>query len=129
MARIDRDGFMQITDRSKDVIKSGGEWISSIDIENIACLHPGVASATCIGVRHPKWDERPLLLITRSSGSTLGKDELLSFFEGKLARWWKPDDVIFLDGFPLGATGKVLKNKLREQYGTHYTGPGTPKPG
>ncbi|RAO76255.1 3-(methylthio)propionyl-CoA ligase [Dyella jiangningensis] len=126
MARIDRDGFMQITDRSKDVIKSGGEWISSIDIENIACLHPGVASATCIGVRHPKWDERPLLLITRSSGSTLDKDELLAFFEGKLARWWKPDDVIFLDGFPLGATGKVLKNKLREQYGAHYAGPDTP---
>ncbi|QNK01391.1 3-(methylthio)propionyl-CoA ligase [Dyella telluris] len=122
MARIDRDGFMQITDRSKDVIKSGGEWISSIDIENIACLHPGVASATCIGVRHPKWDERPLLLVTRTKGSAVEKDELLSFFDGKLARWWKPDDVVFLDGFPLGATGKVLKNRLREQYGDHYTG-------
>jgi len=127
MARIDSDGFMQITDRSKDVIKSGGEWISSIDIENIACLHPGVSSATCIGVRHPKWDERPLLLVTRSSGSTLDKDELLTFIEGKLARWWKPDDVIFLDAFPLGATGKVLKNKLREQYGNHYAGRDAPR--
>ncbi len=127
MARIDRDGFMQITDRSKDVIKSGGEWISSIDIENIACLHPGVASATCIGVRHPKWDERPLLLVTRTPGSTLGKDELLAFLDGKLARWWKPDDVIFLESFPLGATGKVLKNKLREQYGAHYAGAAAPR--
>ncbi|WP_130618937.1 3-(methylthio)propionyl-CoA ligase [Dyella amyloliquefaciens] len=127
MAKIDRDGFMQITDRSKDVIKSGGEWISSIDIENIACLHPGVASATCIGVRHPKWDERPLLLITRTSGSTLEKDELLAFLDGKLARWWKPDDVLFLDSFPLGATGKVLKAKLREQYGDHYGSSGAPK--
>jgi fatty-acyl-CoA synthase len=127
MAKIDRDGFMQITDRSKDVIKSGGEWISSIDIENIACLHPCVASATCIGVRHPKWDERPLLLITRTSGSTLEKDELLAFLDGKLARWWKPDDVLFLDSFPLGATGKVLKAKLREQYGDHYASLGGPK--
>ncbi|WP_267221474.1 3-(methylthio)propionyl-CoA ligase [Dyella silvae] len=128
MAKIDRDGFMQITDRSKDVIKSGGEWISSIDIENIACLHPGVASATCIGVRHPKWDERPLLLIIRTSGSTLERDELLAFLDGKLARWWKPDDVIFLESFPLGATGKVLKAKLREQYGDHYACLDTAKP-
>ncbi|TBR39425.1 MULTISPECIES: 3-(methylthio)propionyl-CoA ligase [Dyella] len=127
MARIDRDGFMQITDRSKDVIKSGGEWISSIDIENIACLHPGVASATCIGVRHPKWDERPLLLITRAAGSALEKDELLSFFDGRLARWWKPDDVVFVDSFPLGATGKVLKNRLREQFVDHYAGGNTAK--
>lgn len=128
MAKIDRDGFMQITDRSKDVIKSGGEWISSIDIENIACLHPGVASATCIGVRHPRWDERPLLLITRTSGSTLERDELLAFLDGKLARWWKPDDVLFLESFPLGATGKVLKAKLREQYGDHYACLDTAKP-
>jgi fatty-acyl-CoA synthase len=127
MARIDHDGFMQITDRSKDVIKSGGEWISSIDIENIACLHPGVASATCIGVRHPKWGERPLLLITRTSESTLERDELLAFLDGKLARWWKPDDVVFLESFPLGATGKVLKARLREQYGNHYAGLDTPK--
>ncbi len=120
MARIDRDGFMQITDRSKDVIKSGGEWISSIDIENVACLHPCVASAACIGIRHPKWDERPLLLITTASGSALEKAELLSFFDGKIAKWWKPDDIVFLDQLPLGATGKVLKNKLREQFGEHY---------
>ena len=120
VAKIDRDGFMQITDRSKDVIKSGGEWISSIDIENIACLHPDVASAVCIGAPHPKWDERPLLLIVRKSGSGLGRDELLAFFDSKLAKWWKPDDVVFVDGFPLGATGKVLKNKLREQFQCHY---------
>ncbi len=120
VAKIDRDGFMQITDRSKDVIKSGGEWISSIDIENVACLHPDVASAVCIGAPHPKWDERPLLLIVRKSGSALGKDELLAFFDSKLAKWWKPDDVVFVDGFPLGATGKVLKNKLREKFQCHY---------
>ncbi|HEY2621854.1 MAG TPA: 3-(methylthio)propionyl-CoA ligase [Dyella sp.] len=129
MAKIDSDGFMQITDRSKDVIKSGGEWISSIDIENVACLHPCVASAACIGVRHPKWDERPLLLITKTSGSALEKEELLSFFEGKLAKWWKPDDVVFLDSLPLGATGKVLKNTLREQFGEHYAASSTTKPG
>ncbi|MHA6203592.1 3-(methylthio)propionyl-CoA ligase [Dyella soli] len=120
VARIDRDGFMQITDRSKDVIKSGGEWISSIDLENVACLHPGVASAACIAARHPKWDERPLLLIVRKPGSGLAKDELLAFFDSKVAKWWKPDDVVFVDGFPLGATGKVLKNKLREQFQHHY---------
>jgi fatty-acyl-CoA synthase len=121
VAKIDDDGFMQITDRSKDVIKSGGEWISSIDIENVACLHPGVASAVCIGAPHPKWDERPLLLVVRKSGSDPGKEELLAFFDGKVAKWWKPDDVVFVDSLPIGATGKLLKNKLREQFQCHYS--------
>lgn len=120
VAKIDGDGFMQITDRSKDVIKSGGEWISSIDIENVACSHPEVASAACIGAQHPKWDERPLLLVVRRSGCSVGKDDLLAFFDSKIAKWWKPDDIVFVDGFPLGPTGKVLKNKLREQFQHHY---------
>ncbi|RDI99695.1 long-chain fatty acid--CoA ligase [Dyella solisilvae] len=120
VAKIDQDGFMQITDRSKDVIKSGGEWISSIDIENVACLHPGVSSAVCIGARHPKWDERPLLLVVRKSGNTVSKEELLAFFDGRVAKWWKPDDIIFVETLPLGATGKVLKNRLREQFHSHY---------
>jgi len=123
VSKIDCDGFMQITDRSKDVIKSGGEWISSIDIENVACLHPGVSSAVCIGARHPKWDERPLLLVVRKSGSSVSKEELLVFFDGRVAKWWKPDDVIFVDNLPLGATGKVLKNRLREQFHGHYEAP------
>ena len=111
---------MQITDRSKDVIKSGGEWISSIDIENVACLHPEVASAVCIAARHPKWDERPLLLIVKKPASVLGSDELLEFFDGRVAKWWKPDAVVFVDAVPLGATGKVLKNQLRDQFRDYY---------
>lgn len=120
VARIDPDGFMQITDRSKDVIKSGGEWISSTDIENVAYLHPEVATAVCIAARHPKWDERPLLLIVKKPGSALAAEELLSFFDGRVARWWKPDAVVFVDSVPLGATGKILKNQLRDQFGGHY---------
>ncbi|MFL9944371.1 3-(methylthio)propionyl-CoA ligase [Paraburkholderia agricolaris] len=120
VARIDPDGFMQITDRSKDVIKSGGEWISSTDIENVAYLHPEVATAVCIAARHPKWDERPLLLIVKKSGSALAADELLAFFDDRVARWWKPDAVVFVDSVPLGATGKILKNQLRDQFGDHY---------
>lgn len=116
VATIDPDGFMQITDRSKDVIKSGGEWISSIDVENIAMAHPGVAMAACIGVAHPKWDERPLLVVTKKPGSELTRDELLAFYEGKVAKWQVPDDVVFVDGIPLGATGKMQKMKLREQF-------------
>ena len=116
IARIDADGFMQITDRAKDVIKSGGEWISSIEIEHVASLHPEVASAACIAARHHKWDERPLLLVVKKPGSTATADELLAFFDGKVARWRKPDAVVFMDAIPLGATGKVLKNKLREQF-------------
>ncbi|MGW8462498.1 3-(methylthio)propionyl-CoA ligase [Pseudomonas sp. CLCA07] len=116
VSTIDADGFMQITDRSKDVIKSGGEWIGSIDLENIAMAHPAVAMAACIAAHHPKWDERPLLVVTRKPGSELSRDELLGFYEGKIARWWTPDDVVFVDSIPLGATGKMLKNKLRERF-------------
>jgi acyl-CoA synthetase (AMP-forming)/AMP-acid ligase II len=115
VATIDADGYLQITDRSKDVIKSGGEWISSIDIENIAVAHPGVAMAACIGVAHPKWDERPVVAVVRRSGSEVTREELLAFYEGKTAKWQIPDDVIFLDAIPIGATGKILKTKLREQ--------------
>ncbi|MBD0681285.1 fatty-acid--CoA ligase [Pseudomonas sp. PB101] len=116
VSTIDAEGFMQITDRSKDVIKSGGEWIGSIDLENIAMAHPAVAMAACIAAYHPKWDERPLLVVTRKPGSELSRDELLGFYEGKIARWWTPDDVVFVDSIPLGATGKMLKNKLRETF-------------
>jgi fatty-acyl-CoA synthase len=120
VAKIDADSFMQITDRSKDVIKSGGEWISSIDIENVACLHPEVATAVCIAARHPKWDERPLLLIVPKPGGALRAEDLLAFFDGHVAKWWKPDAVLFIESVPLGATGKVLKHQLREQYGNYY---------
>ena len=116
VASIDGDGYMQITDRSKDVIKSGGEWISSIDLENLAVAHPAVAQAAVIGVAHPKWDERPLLIVVRKPGAEVSREELLAFYEGKIARWWTPDDVQFVDAIPLGATGKILKTKLREQF-------------
>jgi fatty-acyl-CoA synthase len=119
VATIDSSGFMQITDRSKDVIKSGGEWIGSIDLENIAMAHPAVAMAACIAARHQKWDERPLLIVVRKPNATLTREELISFYEGKIAKWWTPDDVVFVDAIPLGATGKMLKNRLREQYGSH----------
>lgn len=115
VATIDADGFMQITDRSKDVVKSGGEWISSIDIENIAMAHPAVAMAACIGVPHPKWDERPIVAVAKKPGAEVSREELLQFFEGKTAKWQIPDDVVFVDAIPLGATGKMLKTKLREQ--------------
>jgi acyl-CoA synthetase (AMP-forming)/AMP-acid ligase II len=115
VATIDEDGFMQITDRSKDVIKSGGEWISSIDIENIAMGHPDVAMAACIGMPHPKWDERPVVCVVLKPGSTLNSVTLLNYYEGKTAKWQIPDDAIFVASIPLGATGKMLKTKLREQ--------------
>ncbi|MDR2156069.1 MAG: fatty-acid--CoA ligase [Burkholderiaceae bacterium] len=115
VAIIDADGFMQITDRSKDVIKSGGEWISSIDIENIAMAHPAVAMAACIGVFHPKWDERPVVVVVKKPGQEVTREELLAFYEGKVAKWQTPDDVIFVDSIPLGGTGKMLKTRLREQ--------------
>ncbi|GAB2841344.1 3-(methylthio)propionyl-CoA ligase [Pseudoduganella ginsengisoli] len=119
VATIDEDGYMQITDRSKDVIKSGGEWIGTIDLENIAVSHPAVMQAACIGVHHPKWDERPLLVVVPRPGMTVSREELLAFYEGKIAKWWLPDDVVFTDALPLGGTGKVQKNKLREQYKDH----------
>jgi fatty-acyl-CoA synthase len=115
VATIDADGFMQITDRSKDVIKSGGEWISSIDVENIAMAHPAVAMAACIGMRHPKWDERPIVCVVKKPGTQVTRDELIAFYDGKTAKWQIPDDVVFVDAIPLGGTGKMLKTKLREQ--------------
>ena len=115
VATIDPEGFMQITDRAKDVIKSGGEWISTIDIENIAMGHPKVALAAVIGMPHPKWDERPLLLVKLKDGETATKEEMLRFLEGKIAKWWMPDDVAFVDDIPLGATGKIDKKLLRER--------------
>ncbi|MFZ5692347.1 MAG: 3-(methylthio)propionyl-CoA ligase [Pseudomonadota bacterium] len=116
VATIDPHGYMQITDRSKDVIKSGGEWISSIDLENLAVGHPKVAEAAVIGVRHPKWDERPLLVVVLKKDATAGKDELLSFMRGKVADWWLPDDVVFVDEIPHTATGKIQKTALRERF-------------
>jgi len=119
VASIDADGYMQITDRCKDVIKSGGEWIGSIDLENIAMAHPAVSMAACIAARHPKWDERPLLVVVRKPGAELTREELLAFFTGRVPRWWTPDDVVFVEAIPLGATGKMLKSKLREQFRDH----------
>lgn len=119
VATIDAQGFMNITDRSKDVIKSGGEWIGSIDLENIAMAHPAVAMAACIAARHDKWDERPLLVVVLQPNATLSSEELLAFYEGKIAKWWTPDDVVFVDSIPLGATGKMLKHQLRHQYQDH----------
>jgi fatty-acyl-CoA synthase len=115
VATIDADGYMQITDRSKDVIKSGGEWISSIDIENIAMAHPAVQMAACVGMKHPKWDERPLLAVVKKPGANVTREELLKFYEGRTAKWQIPDDVVFVESIPLGATGKMLKTRLREQ--------------
>jgi fatty-acyl-CoA synthase len=107
---------MQITDRAKDVIKSGGEWISSIDVENIAVGCPGVAQAAVIGVHHPKWDERPLLIVVKKQGADVTKDAVLKYLEGKIAKWWMPDDVAFVNEIPLTATGKMQKIALREQF-------------
>lgn len=115
VATIDADGFMQITDRSKDVIKSGGEWISSIDIENVAAAHPAVAVAACIGVFHPKWDERPLLVVVRKPGADVTREELLAFYRGRISKWQIPDDVVLVESIPVGPTGKILKSRLREQ--------------
>ena len=116
---IDPDGFLHITDRSKDVVKSGGEWISSIDIENIAMAHPAVAMAACVGVPHPKWDERPVLFVVKKPDADIQGDALLAFYQDKIAKWQVPDDVIFVDAIPLGATGKMQKMALREQLGQY----------
>jgi 3-(methylthio)propionyl---CoA ligase len=113
---IDPDGYIQITDRSKDVIKSGGEWISSIDLENIAVAHPAIAEAAVIGVHHPKWDERPIVVAVKKPGQEISKDELLRFYEGKIAKWWMPDDVVFVNELPHTATGKLSKLTLRQQF-------------
>jgi fatty-acyl-CoA synthase len=122
VATIDPHGYMQITDRAKDVIKSGGEWISSIDLENIAVGHPKVAEAAVIGIRHPKWDERPLLVIVLKKDESATKSEILAFMEGKIAKWWLPDDVAFVDEIPHTATGKIQKLTLRERF-KDYTFP------
>jgi 3-(methylthio)propionyl---CoA ligase len=116
VATIDADGFMQITDRSKDVIKSGGEWIGTVDLENIACGHPAVLQAAVIGIKHPKWDERPLLIVVLRPNASVSREELLQFYDGKIAKWWMPDDVAFVESLPIGATGKILKTKIREQF-------------
>jgi fatty-acyl-CoA synthase len=116
VATIDADGYMQITDRSKDVIKSGGEWISSIEIENAAVGHPAVAEAAVIGVAHPKWQERPLLIVVRKRGQEVAREEMLHYLAGKVAKWWLPDDVVFVGEMPHTATGKLLKTKLREMF-------------
>ncbi|WP_332678100.1 long-chain-fatty-acid--CoA ligase [Brevundimonas sp.] len=115
VSTIDEQGFMQITDRAKDVIKSGGEWISSIEIENIAVGHPGVELAAVIGAAHPKWDERPVLIVKLKPGEAQNKQEHLDFLQGKIAKWWMPDDVVFVDDIPLGATGKIDKKLVRER--------------
>jgi acyl-CoA synthetase (AMP-forming)/AMP-acid ligase II len=117
VAHMDADGFITITDRAKDVIKSGGEWISSIEIENLAVGHPAVLEAAVVATRHPRWQERPLLLVHRKQGAEVTKEELLAFLSGRIAKWWLPDDVVFVEELPHTATGKVLKTRLREQYG------------
>ncbi|HEY9105876.1 MAG TPA: long-chain fatty acid--CoA ligase, partial [Roseateles sp.] len=119
VATIDADAYMQITDRSKDVIKSGGEWISSIDLENIAMAHPAVHEAAVIAAKHPKWDERPLLVVVKKPDATLTREELLAFYEGRIAKWQIPDDVVFVTEIPHTATGKVQKLKLRDQFLDH----------
>lgn len=116
IATIDPDGYLQLVDRSKDVIKSGGEWISSMELENAAASHPRVAEAAVIGVAHPKWTERPLLLVVPREGESVTREELLEFLQQQVAKWWLPDEVIFVDELPHTATGKLLKTKLREQF-------------
>ncbi|MBI2959127.1 MAG: fatty-acid--CoA ligase [Betaproteobacteria bacterium] len=124
VASIDPDGYMQITDRSKDVIKSGGEWISSIELENIAVAHPGITEAAVIGVPHPKWDERPLVVAVKKAGTAVTREELLAYYQGKVAKWWIPDDVVFVGDLPHTATGKLLKSELRKTFRDHRL-PGT----
>lgn len=121
VATIDADGYVGITDRSKDVIKSGGEWISSIDLENAAVGHPSVAEAAVIGVHHPKWDERPLLIIVPKNAGELSKGDILEFLRGKVAKWWLPDDVLFVDEIPHTATGKIQKMQLRAKFADHLS--------
>ena len=116
VATLDPDGYMTIRDRSKDIIKSGGEWISSVELENIAVGHPKLANAAVIGVHHPKWDERPVLVAVAAEGQSPTEEELLAWFDGKIAHWQIPDKVVFIEALPLNATGKVLKRDLRDQF-------------
>ena len=118
VATIDAQGYMAIVDRAKDVIKSGGEWISSVAIETLMVAHPNVAQAAVVGVPHPKWDERPLLIVQLKPGETADAADMLAFLEGKIARWWTPDAVVFTTEIPLGATGKIDKRRLRIRYPT-----------
>jgi fatty-acyl-CoA synthase len=126
VATIDPDGYMHITDRSKDVIKSGGEWISSIELENIAVGHPAIAEAAVVGVPHPKWGERPLLIAQLKPGAAVARDALLAFYRDKAAPWWIPNEVVFVDSLPHTATGKLLKTELRRRY-ADYRWPATPE--
>ena len=119
VSTISKDGYMRIVDRSKDVIKTGGEWISSIDLENTAVGHPGIAEACVVGVLHPKWDERPLMFVVKNNLEECDKDSVLNYLSDKVAKWWLPDDIIFVDELPHGATGKLLKTGLREEYKNH----------
>lgn len=119
VATLDADGYMNIRDRSKDIIKSGGEWISTVELENIAIAHPELIGAAAIAAKHDKWDERPLLIAVRREGCEVSAAEILAFFDGKIAKWQIPDDVIFVETLPLNGTGKLMKNKLREQYGEY----------
>ena len=117
VATIDPDGYVRLTDRLKDVIKSGGEWISSIDIENIAVSHPDVFEAAVIAIPHPVWQERPLLLVHPRPGCAPTKASILEFLSTRIAKWWMPDDVVFVESLPHTATGKLLKTELREKFG------------
>ena len=119
ISTIDQDGYMTIVDRAKDVIKTGGEWISSIDLENAAVSHPDVVEACVVGLPHPKWDERPLMVIV-TNGNSLSKDDVIDFLTDKVAKWWLPDEVVFVDELPHGATGKLLKYELRDKYENLY---------
>ncbi|MDO9476897.1 MAG: AMP-binding protein, partial [Pseudohongiella sp.] len=117
IAVIDAQGYMRVVDRKKDVIKSGGEWISSLEIESIVSQHPDVNECTVIGAKHPKWDERPVLIVVCNRGARVEANEIVVFLDGKIARWWMPDHILFVESLPKTGTGKVLKNELREQYG------------
>ena len=119
VATIDTDGYMQITDRAKDVIKSGGEWISSVALETCAMGHPEVALAAVIGLAHPRWDERPLLVVQATPGAAPDRDALIAYVAERVLRWWVPDDVVFVEAIPLAATGKVDKRALRTRFAGH----------
>ncbi len=121
IATIDAQGVMQIRDRAKDLIKTGGEWISSLDLENAACTHPAVLQAAVIGVQHPKWQERPLMFVVRRPNIDCCREDILEFLASRVARWWLPEEVIFLDALPVGGTGKVQKTVLREKYGNVFS--------